>query len=152
MKKPALSVLLCLAAMIATATTTASANTAAASKPAAAKQKDDHDHDHNHGSASYDATVGAFHLHVIPVGNVFEVHVHSVAKHESVDLSKARTKATLLADGKTTVIPLTIKGKGILTSAQPLPKQWTLLIALNVPGQPPAQARFTSTKAGKHAH
>jgi hypothetical protein len=153
MKKTTLhAMLLCLGAAIATATVTgtASANTAATSKPAASKQKDDHDH--AHGAASYDATAGAFHLHVIPVGNVFEVHVHSVAKHESVDLSKARTKATLLADGKTTVIPLTIKGKGILTSAQPLPKQWTLLIALNVPGQPPAQARFTSTKAGKHAH
>lgn len=124
----------------------------AAIPAAAATQKDAHDHQHDSGSASYDATVGAFHLHVIPIGNVFEVHVHSVEKHESVDLSKARTKATLLADGKTTVIPLTVKGKGILTSAQPLPKQWTLLVALNVPGRPPAQARFTSTKAGKHAH
>lgn len=110
------------------------------------------EHDHDHAAASYDATVGAFHLHVIPLKGTFEVHVHSVAKHESVDLSKAKTKATLLADGKTTVIPLTVKGKGILTSAQPLPQRWTLLVALNVPGQAPAQARFTSTKAAKHAH
>jgi hypothetical protein len=117
---------------------------------AGAAGKDEHDHDHPAGS--YDATAGAFHLHVIPLKGTFEVHVHSVAKHESVDLSKARTKATLLADGKTTVVPLTVKGKGILTSAQPLPKQWTLLVALNVPGQAPAQARFTSTKATKHAH
>jgi hypothetical protein len=150
MKKTALSALLLgFTATLTTATLPASAAaTTTTTKPAAAKQQDDHDH----GSASYDATVGAFHLHVIPVGKVFEVHVHSVEKHESVDLSKARTKATLLADGKTTVIPLTVKGKGILTSAQPLPKQWTLLVALNVPGRPPAQARFTSTKAGKHAH
>jgi hypothetical protein len=117
---------------------------------AGAASKDDHDHDHPAGS--YDATAGAFHLHVIPLKGTFEVHVHSVAKHESVDLSKAKTKATLLADGKTTVVPLTVKGKGILTSAQPLPKQWTLLVALNVPGQALTQARFTSTKAGKHAH
>ena len=119
---------------------------------AVAAGKDDHDHDHDHPAGSYDATAGAFHLHVIPLKGTFEVHVHSVAKHESVDLSKAKTKATLLANGKTTVVPLTVKGKGILTSAQPLPKQWTLLVALNVPGQAPAQARFTSTKASKHAH
>jgi hypothetical protein len=117
---------------------------------AAAIGKDDHADDHPAGS--YDATAGAFHLHVIPLNGRFEVHVHSVAKHESVDLSKARTKATLLADGKTKVVPLTVKGKGILTSAQPLPKQWTLLVALNVPGQAPAQARFTSTQATQHAH
>lgn len=116
---------------------------------AGAATKDAHDHAH---AASYDATAGAFHLHVIPLKTTFEVHVHSVEKHESVDLSKAKTKATLLANGKTTVIPLTVKGKGILTSAQPLPKQWTLLVALNVPGRAPAQARFTSTKAAKHAH
>lgn len=115
---------------------------------AAAKQDD---HDHDHATVSYDATAGAFHVHVIPLEGGFEVHVHSVAKHESVDLSKARAKATLLADGKTTAVPLTVKGKGILASAQPLPKQWTLLVVLNVPGQAPAQARFTSTRASRHA-
>lgn len=109
-------------------------------------------HDDNQAAASYDTQAGAFHVHLIPLKRTFEVHVHSVAKHESVDLSKARTKATLLAEGKTTVIPLTVNGKGILTSARPLPRQWTLLIAFNLPGQPSAQARFTSAKAAKHAH
>jgi hypothetical protein len=108
--------------------------------------------DHEHGPGSRDVRAGAFHVHLVPVGKGFEIHVHDAATHTSVDLSRATSKATLLADGKTSVLPLAVKGAGILTSAQALPKQWTLLVSLNVPGQKPAQARFTSTKIDEHAH
>lgn len=109
-------------------------------------------HEDEHGPGSQEVRAGAFHVHLVPVGKGFEVHVHDAATHRSVDLSRATTKATLLADGKTSVLPLAVKGAGILTSTQSLPKQWTLLVALNVPGQKPAQARFTSTKMGQHVH
>lgn len=111
-----------------------------------------HEDEHDAGPGGREVRAGAFHVHLVPVGQGFEVHVHDAATHRSVDLSRAKAKATLLADGKTSVLPLAAKGPGILTSAQSLPKQWTLLVALNVPGHKPAQARFTSTRTGKHAH
>jgi hypothetical protein len=110
-----------------------------------------HDDD-DHGPGSQEVKAGAFHVHLVPVGSGFEVHVHDAATHKSVDLARATTKATLLADGKTSVLPLAVKGTGILSSKQALPQRWTLLVALNVPGQKPAQARFSSTQMGKHAH
>lgn len=107
--------------------------------------------DPEHGPGSREVRAGAFHVHLVPLGNGFEVHVHDAVSHKSVDLSRAESKATLLADGKTSVLPLAVKATGILTSAQTLPQQWTLLVTLHVPGQKPAQARFTSTRADAHA-
>lgn len=97
-----------------------------------------------HGPATLNVTSGAFHVHLVPLDKGFEVHVHDVAKHLPVDLTSARTRATLLAGGKTAVVPLTVKGKGILGGAAPLPPHWTLLVTLTVRGQKPATARFSS--------
>lgn len=106
----------------------------------------------DHGPGGQEVHTGAFHVHLVTVDEGFEVHVHDAATHRPVDLSRARTRATLLADGKTAVLPLSVKGIGILGSRQVLPRQWTLLVALEVAGSKPAQARFTSTKMGTHAH
>jgi hypothetical protein len=44
-----------------------------------------------------------------------------------------------------------VRSTGILTSTQPLPRQWALRASLDMPGQKPAQARFASTKNDRHA-
>ncbi len=106
----------------------------------------------DHGAANLNATAGAFHVHLVPLEKGFEVHVHDVAKHLPVDLTSARTRATLLVGGKTTVVPLAIKGKGILSGAATPPPRWTMLVTLTVPGQKTASARFSSGDSKPHAH
>lgn len=103
-----------------------------------------------HAADTLNVQVGAFHMHLVALDKGFEVHVHDVAKHLPVDLAKAKTRATLLVDGKTTVLPLSVKAKGILSGATPLPPRWTLLVMLNVPGQKPATARFSAPGAKAH--
>ena len=98
----------------------------------------------NHEPARLNVTAGAFHLHLVPLQKGFEVHVHDVAKHLPVDLTSARTRATLLAGGKTTAVPLTVKGKGILAGAATLPPRWAMLVTLTVAGQKVTTARFSS--------
>ncbi len=49
-----------------------------------------------HGPGSRDVRAGAFPVHLVPLGNGFEVHVHDAVSHKAVDLSRAKSKATLL--------------------------------------------------------
>jgi hypothetical protein len=100
------------------------------------------------GSAQWDAVAGAYHVHLVPVDKGFEVHVHDKAKHLPVDLTRGKVIATLLRDGKKSQLPLAHhEQKGIMTSAAGLTGHWTLLVAITLQGQKPAQARFTSTGA-----
>jgi hypothetical protein len=98
------------------------------------------------GSAKWDAVAGAYHVHLVPLDQKgFEVHVHDIAQHLPVDLTRGKVTATLLRDGKTAPVALAHhKQKGIMTSATPLAGKWTMLVRIDLQGQKPAQARFTS--------
>jgi hypothetical protein len=98
-------------------------------------------------NAQWNGTAGDYHVHLITVANGFEVHVHDLATHSLVDLQRGTVTATLLKDGKRTKVPLAHKQKSIMTSALPLTGKWTMLIAINLQGKKPAQARFSSVTA-----
>lgn len=98
------------------------------------------------GSSKWDVVAGGYHVHYVPLEQKgFEIHVHDKAQHLPVDLTKGKVSATLLRDGKTAPVALVHhKQKGIMTSATPLTGKWILLVSINLQGQKPAQARFTS--------
>jgi hypothetical protein len=103
-------------------------------------------------AAQWDATSAAFHVHVIAVGNGFELHVHDKAKHLPVDLTRGKVTATMLKDGKRVALPLVHKQTGIMTSASPLAGKWAMLVAFQLTGTKPQQVRFASTSESKDDH
>lgn len=103
-------------------------------------------------AAQWDATSAAFHVHVIAVGNGFELHVHDKAKHLPVDLTRGKVTATMLKDGKRVALPLVHKQTGIMTSSSPLAGKWAMLVAFQLTGTKPQQVRFASAPAAKDDH
>ena len=92
----------------------------------------------------WDMTVGSYHTHLILHDDRFELHLHDKATHGIVDTSKGRYTATLLAGGKTTVVPVTASKNGIITG-RPVPKgEWVLLFRVEAPGRAPVQVRYSS--------
>jgi hypothetical protein len=93
----------------------------------------------------WDMTAGSYHTHLIFHDDRFELHLHDKATHGTVDTSKGRYTATLLAGGKTTAVPVTASKTGIITG-RPVPKgDWVLLFRVEAPGRAPVQVRYASS-------
>lgn len=103
-----------------------------------------HAHGDEASKGGWDVETGAFHVHLLPADAKFHIHVHDAKTHGSVNLAQAKVTARLLAGGKTTEIPLKVAASGVMEGAQTLKGDWTMLVSINVPGQKPAQARFSS--------
>ena len=114
------------------------------SQPALAKQWDSH--------------AGAYHVHLISMDTGFDLHIHSAKDHKAVDTAPGKVTVQMLENGKPKAVPLSVRQKGILAGNKQLTGDWTLLLSINLPGNKPAQLRFSSKmKPGnqdedEHAH
>ncbi len=95
-------------------------------------------------ATQWDMTSGDFHTHLMSVDGGFQLHIHDKATHSGVDTSKGKVTATLLAGGKTSPVPITIKQVGVIAGSQPLAGDWVMLFRVTMPGMKPAQIRYSS--------
>ncbi len=96
------------------------------------------------GATQWDMSAGDYHTHLLSTETGFQLHVHDKATHQVVDTRKGKVVATLLAGGRTQVLPLSFLQAGVLTGDRVLTGDWTLLVRFDVPGLKPAQVRYSS--------
>ncbi|MEZ5515726.1 MAG: hypothetical protein R3F58_17815 [Steroidobacteraceae bacterium] len=92
----------------------------------------------------WDSHAGAYHVHLITVDTGFDLHIHSAKDHSAVDTATGKVTVRMLENGKPQTVPLTVRQKGILAGAKQLTGAWTMLLSINLPGNKPAQLRFSS--------
>ncbi len=101
-------------------------------------------------ATQWDMSAGDFHTHLVSTERGFQLHIHDKATHKVVDTRRGRVVATMLSGTRTQPVALTFLQAGVLTAAQPLAGDWTLLVRFDVPGMKPAQVRYSSKmKPGK---
>ena len=92
----------------------------------------------------WDSHAGAYHVHLMSMDTGFDVHIHSAKDHSAVDTTTGKVTVQMLDAGKLRAVPLSVRQKGILAGTQQLSGDGTLLLSINLPGNKPAQLRFSS--------